>query len=64
MVSCLCHANGMTRKQAKEKPTPWNIGQPLTFPLIRPHIQRENLEPWMIPSRESFHGKQAKRKKK
>jgi len=30
----------MTPKQAKEKPTPWNIGQPLTFPLIRRHIQR------------------------
>jgi len=53
----------MERKQTKEKPTPWNVGQPLTFPVIRANIQRENLEPCMIPSRESFHGKQAKRKK-
>jgi hypothetical protein len=30
----------MGRKQRKAKPTPWNIGQPLTFPVIRPRIQR------------------------
>jgi len=54
----------MTRKQAKEKPTPWNIGQPLTFPLIRPHIQGAANQAMDEAIGGPFQNKRSKRKKK
>jgi hypothetical protein len=54
----------MGRKQTKEKPTPWSVGQPLTFPVIRPHVQRVPNQAMDEAIREPFQGKQAKRKKK
>jgi hypothetical protein len=54
----------MTRKQAKEKPTPWNIGQPLMFPLIRSNIQRAANQAVDEAMGGPFQNKRSKRKKK
>jgi len=62
-VSFLCHAAPMGRKQTKAKPTPWNIGQPLTFPVIRPRIQRIANQTVDEAMRGPFQGKRSKRKK-
>jgi hypothetical protein len=54
----------MIRKPTKEKPTPWNIGQPLIFPVIRPRIQRVANEAVDEAIGGPFQTKRSKRKKK
>jgi hypothetical protein len=60
----LCHADRMANKHRKEKATQWNVGQPLTFPVIRPPIQRAANEAMDEAIRGPFQGKSSKRKKK
>jgi hypothetical protein len=54
----------MARKPTKEKPTPWTIGQPLTFPVIRPSIQRIANQAVDEAIGGPFQNKRSKRKKK
>jgi hypothetical protein len=54
----------MVGKHRKQKATEWNVGQPLTFPVIRPRIQRTANETMDEAIRGPFQGKSSKRKKK
>jgi hypothetical protein len=63
-VYFLCHADRMVSKHRKEKTTEWNVGQPLTFPVIRPRIQRAANEAMDEAIKGPFQGKLSKRKKK
>jgi hypothetical protein len=54
----------MGRNETKAKPTAWNIGQPLTFRVIRPRIQRIASQAVDEAVRGPFQVKQSKRKKK
>jgi len=54
----------MASKQIKKKPSEWNVGQPLTFPVIRPRIQRAANRAVDEAMRGSLKGKASRRKKK
>jgi len=54
----------MASKQTKEKSTEWNVGQPLTFPVIRTRIQRAANRAVDEAMRGSLKGKASRRKKK
>jgi hypothetical protein len=60
----MCHPEGMAKKQTKQKSTEWNVGQPLTFPVLRPRIQQAANQAVDEAIRGSFNGTRPKRKKK
>jgi hypothetical protein len=54
----------MTRKKTKQKSTEWNVGQPLTFPVIRSRIQQAANRAVDEAIGAPFSSNRSKRKKK